>query len=80
MSGASSAAFPPATGRAIAVSPCRGTSTGLASKEKAEEQASLEQNRQKENAACAFQRRRKQRKETSEETVSCLCVPLYSYW
>ena len=31
MSGASSAASPTATGRAIAVSPCRGTSTGLAS-------------------------------------------------
>jgi len=45
-----------------------------------EEQASWEQNRQKENAACAFQRRRKQRKETSEEAVSCLCGPLYSYW
>ena len=34
MSGASSAASPTATGRAIAVSPCRGTSTGLASEER----------------------------------------------
>jgi len=74
MSGASSAASPPATGRAIAVSPCRGTSTGLASEEKVEEQASLEQNRQKENAACAFQRRGSRAKRRARRPPCPVCV------